>query len=867
MQNSLEFKSFEYMECLHKSNGAWLRIIVLYRPPPSNINKLTAVMFFTEFTVFLEKLATASGELLIIGDFNFHVESDRPDARKFLAMLDDFGLKQHVSQATHRHNHVLDLVITRSTENIITDLNVKEPCLSDHKAVIFKTIVEKPKLMKNTITFRNWKSIDLSSFAQDISQSELITSPADNVNALVSQYNKVLSELADKHAPLTHKKVTVRPKAPWYTGEVNAAKRERRRLEHKWLRTTLTVDWQAYKHQCQVVNEIILESKKTYYNNKVNSASGDQKSLFKIVNNMFHNISQPLLPSHDSVDELVNRFADFFISKINRIRDDIRSRDTDNSSSADDTTQSCQISLNEFEPTNEEEVRKLINECPGKSSAVDPIPTSIVKKCLDALVPVITMAINLSLAAGEMPEDLKEVILIPLIKKICLDPEIMNKFRPISNLTFISKLIEKMVAKRLHQHMVKNDLHEIMQSSYKQHHSTETALTCVQDDFLRAIDDKKSIMLLMLDLSAAFDTVDHTILINRIESRLGITGTALKWFKSYLADRKYRVVLDGVSSNHTNLDCGVPQGSVLGPILFTIYTLPLADIIRKHGIPFHLYADDSQKYAVFNLQNYENTVMNMELLVSDIRAWYEKNMLKCNDSKTEMMIISSKYSPIERLIPIKVGDHLISSVTKLRNLGVIMDKHLKMSDHISNVVKIAFLKIREISYYRKFLTPSATKTLIHAYVTSRLDYCNGLLYGLPKDSLNRLQSVLNTAARLVTLTRKYDSITPVLKELHWLPIQFRIKYKVILQVFKSLNGMAPQYLSNKLVHKPNTGLRSDNKNLLIPLSARLKLYGDRSFSVAGPRLWNALPDDIRLCQSLDTFKRMLKTHLFKEAYN
>ena len=406
-----------------------------------------------------------------------------------------------------------------------------------------------------------------------------------------------------------------------------------------------------------------------------------------------------------------------------------------------------------------------------------------------------------------------------------------------------------------------------MQYSYKQHHSTETALTCVQDDFLRAIDDTKFIMLLMLDLSAAFDTVDHTILINRIENRLGITGTALKWFKSYLADRKYRVVLDGVSSNHTNLDCGVPQGSVLGPILFTIYTLPLADIIRKHGIPFHLYADDSQKYAVFNLQNYENTVMNMELLVSDIRAWYEKSMLKCNDSKTEMMILSSKYSPIERLIPIKVGDHLISSVTKLRNLGVIMDQHLTMSNHISNVVKIAFLKIREISYYRKFLTPSATKTLIHAYVTSRLDYCNGLLYGLPKDSINRLQSVLNTAARLVTLTRKYDSITPVLKELHWLPIQFRIKYKVILQVFKSLNGMAPQYLSNKLVHKPNTGLRSDNKYLLKPLSARLKLYGDRSFSVAGPRLWNALHDDIRLCQSLDTFKRMLKTHLFKEAYN
>ena len=246
------------------------------------------------------------------------------------------------------------------------------------------------------------------------------------------------------------------------------------------------------------------------------------------------------------------------------------------------------------------------------------------------------------------------------------------------------------------------------------------------------------------------------------------------------------------------------------------------------------------------MQQYESTVAKIELLVTDIRAWYAANMLKCNDPKTEMMIISSKHSPINDFIPLKVGDHFISAAPKLRNLGVIMDKHLLMSQHISRTVSTAFLKIREISYYRKFLTSSATKTLIHAYVTSRLDYCNGLLYGLPKESINRLQSVLNTAARLVTLTRKYDSITPVLKELHWLPVQFRIRYKVLLQVFKSLNGMAPKYLSDKLNKRPNNGLRSDNKNLLIIPKSHLKLYGDRAFSVAGPKLWNELPYDLRL---------------------
>ena len=235
----------------------------------------------------------------------------------------------------------------------------------------------------------------------------------------------------------------------------------------------------------------------------------------------------------------------------------------------------------------------------------------------------------------------------------------------------------------------------------------------------------------MLDLSAAFDTVGHTILLNRLERRLGVTGSALQWFRSYLSGRVQRVVVNGVSSDPTALSCGVPQGSVLGPLLFTIYTLPLGDIIRNHGIPYHMYADDSQKYAIFKLHEYCATITKMESLVCDIRSWYAQNMLKCNDPKTDMMVISSKYQPISDHLPLKVGNCDITATKKIRNLGVIMDEHLTMVSHVNHIVQLAFLKIREISYYRKFLTSSATKTLVHAYITSRLDYCNGLLCGLP----------------------------------------------------------------------------------------------------------------------------------------
>ena len=189
-----------------------------------------------------------------------------------------------------------------------------------------------------------------------------------------------------------------------------------------------------------------------------------------------------------------------------------------------------------------------------------------------------------------------------------------------------------------------------------------------------------------------------------------------------------------------------------------------------------------------------------------------------------------------------------------------------MSRHINRIVSVAFLKLREISYYRRYLNTETLKTLVHAYVTSRIDYCNSLLIGLPNILLRKLQSVLNAAARLVSGTRKYDHITPVLKDLHWLPIRQKIKFKLLLLVFKSIHGMAPRYLSEKIVLKKDSGLRSSGQNLLIVPKAHTKSYGDRCFSVAGPKYWNLLPKALRKTECLESFKSKLKTFLFTEAY-
>ena len=188
----------------------------------------------------------------------------------------------------------------------------------------------------------------------------------------------------------------------------------------------------------------------------------------------------------------------------------------------------------------------------------------------------------------------------PLLKKMSLNPEVLKNYRPVSNLTFVSKLIEKTVSSQLISHLENNDLLETFQSSYKPRHSTESALLRVSNDILRAIDDKQCVFLTLLDLSAAFDTIDHCILLEVLHD-LGVEGIALEWFRSYLSNRSQCISIDGVHSVPQNLPHGVPQGSVLGPLLFCTYMTELGKIIRKHGLNFHTYADDTQIYLAFKV--------------------------------------------------------------------------------------------------------------------------------------------------------------------------------------------------------------------------------------------------------------------------
>uniref|UniRef100_A0A3P9NVX9 Reverse transcriptase domain-containing protein n=1 Tax=Poecilia reticulata TaxID=8081 RepID=A0A3P9NVX9_POERE len=344
-----------------------------------------------------------------------------------------------------------------------------------------------------------------------------------------------------------------------------------------------------------------------------------------------------------------------------------------------------------------------------------------------------------------------------------------------------------------------------------------------------------------------------------------MSGCVLKWFTSYLVGRTFSVSVGNVVSDSAGLLWGVPQGSVLGPVLFLLYLLPLSRVIQKFSeVSYHLYADDLQLYCSFKPSE-PHKLCALTSCLAEVTKWFTENSLLLNSNKTETLIVA----PDSAVPGIKqhLGNLSCTVKSNLRNLGVFMDGAMSMERHVTQLVRNCFFQIRNISKLCEMVTYGELEMIIHAFVSSRLDYCNSLFTCLNKRELMRLQVVQNSAARLLTCTHRREHITPILKSLHWLPVSYRMHYKILVLTFRALHGQTPDYIKNLIQPYVSTrSLRSSNLNLLTVPRTFFKTRGDRSFKAVAPRLWNELPCTIRSLHCIDTFRKQLKTHFFNLAF-
>lgn len=879
-----DLKTFEFLSCNIQVKNKVVKLVNIYRLQYSKKHRFTERMFLDEFEQFLNLVTPLHGELVLTGDFNFHIEKESDYySKSFLELLCMFNMSQLTKEPTHIKGGILDLVINELNLNtVLSSVEVDYSFRSDHYPVISHIPCEPIKTKPAKVLVRDYHALDILKFHDDLENCPLSDSSRFKdltCSSTVELYNECLWSLIDKHCPLKEKTYREKSqKSKWFNDELDHMKRCRRQAERKLKKNPSEQNYAIYRTIRNHYNSKLTEARQAYYKKIIDLSKKDIKSLYKTLNKITGNVQERIHPSFASDQTIANQMTEFYSDKIKTIREEITAEMNENDGSnshVENLYLNVSNKLSCFNQLSTSKLKTIISKMNNKSCQLDPIPTFILKQCIDILIPIILHIVNQSIKEKYFPQPLKHAVVAPIIKNqnSDTDTEAFKNYRPVSNLPFVSKLLEKVAFEEIDSHIQKNSLHGKYQSAYRKEHSCESAMFKVVGDLQKMVYEKNHAVLVLLDLSAAFDTIDHDILLKRLEKEFGITGDALLWIKSYLSMRTFSVCINGKNGKVTLLLYGVPQGSVLGPLLYILYTKELERIAKKHKLSINLYADDSQLYVCFTSDNVSDIRLQIESCLHEIKSWMSMNFLKLNEDKTDIIVFSpitkQVYVPVDSL-NIKFENYMLSESDSVEILGTVLKSNLSFSSFISEKHQSCNLHLRNLRHIKKCLPVDVRIMLVQNLIVSKLDYCNSLLAASTADDLKPLQRTLNEAVRFIFDLKWNDHITPYFIKLHFLPVKFRILYKLCLLAYKIIDTLAPTYLIDTFkLFRPNTsidlriGAGRDGRMF----ANEQGLFPDKCIFRKLITTWNSLPFTLRTTPLFDSYKIQLKTYFFRQAYD
>ena len=742
--------------------------------------------------------------------------------------------------------------------------------LSDHRLVHGKLKIAPKEYNKKTITYRDFKHASTEDLIADIHLDELSQEYEIDLDELLMKFHNNCKSSLDTHAPWKTTKVKAQEMQPWYNTDLLKRRKDLRYCFRKWYENKTDIRWQNYLKIRKKYWFELKTSKKLYFQQQIKDHKNDSKFLYKLVEKLTGSTQLNPMPESINDKSMADDFANFFYDKISNIRKDL---DHHHKYSPLPSPKPDTQKLKDFYPVNSKDVLKELRQMEFKSCELDAISSKIIGCNLTEFLDTLVLICNKSLSEGYFSTTWNNAIVRPLIKNINKGTELKN-YRPVSNLSFLSKLVERVGMKQILWHCDLNGLMPYHQSAYRKFHSSETLLIRLINDLLWAFENSELIPQILLDLSATFDTVPHDQLINVLIERFHIDpdGKVMQWIKSYLQPRTFKVCVDKSYSEEKSLSFSVPQGSCNGPLYFVLFCSTITDVISEN-IQMFAFADDHETHKPCKPIALNNTLEQLSNCIARIKTWMDENRLKMKPDKTEFIVFGSRKSlpKCNNTTSIEIIDQTISRSSTVRYLGAFLDQNLTLDMHFNCKCQIAKWNLIKIKRIRKFLTPETTKIIIHALVLLHLDYANGILYGTSQTNINKFQRIQNMASKTILCKNRRDSVTSCLIELHWLPIQARLDFKILLMVYKCLNQQARPYLSEllDLIRTADAKKNITTKNYLkyeqleIP-RVQKKTFASRSFSVIGPSLWNNIPENIRKCQNVDEFKTSLKTLLFNK---
>jgi hypothetical protein len=635
---------------------------------------------------------------------------------------------------------------------------------------------------------------------------------------------------------------------PWVTHDIVRLMHKRDHAHKKAVRSKNSADWDEYRVLRNRVTTEINNEKKNYFQTRFNQSNDDPKKLWKTINDVLCNKHHDPPPREISA----NDFNEFFSSV---------GKDTIAENVSTDALNSevpwknppCLHKIN-FSYVQYDSVSRLIKKLSSDSSCdVLGFDARLLYLSNDFITPVITLIVNASLFHGILPPDWKFSRVTPVFKGKGAKSECTN-YRPISVISHIGKIVEKIVQKQLLTYLVSHDLINVDQSAFRPGHSTQTALHRVIDAWLDNISDGVMTGVCFFDIRKCFDTIDHSVLLQKLQF-YGICDTELHWFTDYLSKRQQVVKHMGLSDMSV-VDVGIPQGSVLGPSLFLLFVNDISQFVST-GV-CNLYADDAVFYC--HGKTAKDVQTDLQCCVSNVHEWYCKNRLSLNAKKCQVMMIKSKFSTASDLLDISIDDVILDQVKCAKYLGLDIDNILCWNDYVSALVKKISFKLCQLRRVRSTIPQYIAEKIYLSTIQPCIDYAISVWGQTTEMNLKRVQRVQNYAARLVLCNYDYVNVRGIdlVKRLKWMNVNERCMYFTCILMFKCIHGLAPSYLCDDFTLSTDVNTyttRSHPMNVIVPMC------NNKSFKTKGSILWNHLPAECKDAQSIHIFKTKLKSFM------